>query len=114
MLKHAFRLGMSAACRESGVKFASELTDPFKLVPDRQLSDEEQVAMIRQAIIAEHDATAQYTLQAQAARDPVVKKTLLDIADEERVHIGELTKLLQRLTKNEDKLMRQGAEEVEE
>lgn len=114
MLKYAFRLGVGVAQREAGVKLATELTEPFKLVPDRKLSDEEQVAMIRQAIVAEHDATAQYTLQAQAAKDPVVKKTLLDIADEERVHIGELTRILQRLTGNEDELMQQGAKEVEE
>jgi len=41
-----------------------ELTNPFKLIPDRKLSKQELVATIRQAVIAEHDAAAQYRLQA--------------------------------------------------
>lgn len=90
-----------------------ELTNPFKLVPDKELSEEEMVAAIRQAIIAEHDAVAQYTLQAEATSDPVVKEILLDIADEERVHIGELTYVLYYLTDEED-FMDEGQQEAKE
>lgn len=90
-----------------------ELTDPIKELPDKQLSDAEVVAAIRQAIIAEHDAVALYTLQAEAIEDNEVKEILLDIADEERVHIGELTYVLDKLTGNESELMDEGREEVE-
>lgn len=89
-----------------------ELTKPFQLV-ERKLTKVELVAAIRQAIIAEHDATAQYTLQAEATDDPFVKEVLLDIADEERVHIGELSHLLEYLTESEDKFMREGRDEAE-
>jgi len=88
-----------------------ELTKPFQLV-ERKLTKVELVAAVRQAIIAEHDATAQYTLQAEAADDPYVKQVLLSIADEERVHVGELTTLLQYLTKDEDDKMSEGREEA--
>lgn len=89
-----------------------ELTNPFKLVPDRELSEAELIAVIRQAIIAEHDAVALYTLQAESTDDPVVKEILLDIADEEKVHIGELTYLLYYLTDEED-FMGEGMSEAE-
>ena len=88
------------------------LTKPFELVPDRKLSKVELVAAIRLAIMAEHDATALYTLQAEATDDPLVKKILLDIADEERVHVGELTTLLEYLTQDEQKFMDKGRSEV--
>jgi rubrerythrin len=90
-----------------------ELTKPFQLVPDRKLTKVELVAAIRQAVIAEHDATAQYALQAEATDDPLVKKVLLSIADEERVHIGELTHLLEYLTENEDELLQKGRDEAD-
>jgi len=90
-----------------------ELTKPFQLV-ERKLTKVELVVAIRQAIIAEHDATAQYTLQAEATDDPYVKKVLLDIADEERVHIGELSQLLEYLTENEDALLKKGRDEADE
>lgn len=108
----AYTAGVRLALADAGFKLAAMLTEPFKLVPDRKLSPVELAAAIRQAIISEHDAVAQYTLQADAVSDPVVRKVLLDIADEERVHIGELSRLLQRLTKDENDKMNEGAREV--
>lgn len=91
-----------------------ELTKPFQLVPERKLTKVELVAAVRQALIAEHDATAQYTLQAEATDDPFVKKVLLDIADEERVHAGELEALLDYLSDDEAKFREKGHREVKE
>lgn len=91
-----------------------ELTTPFKLLPDRKLNKVELVAAVRQAVIAEHDAVAQYTLQAEATDDAFVRKVLLDIANEERVHIGELSRLLEYLTEDEDKYMQDGRREVDD
>lgn len=92
----------------------SELTRPYQLLPERKLSKQELVVALRQAVIAEHDATAQYTLQAEASGDPLVRAVLLEIADEERAHIGELTLLLEHLTGDEEKLMEDGRREVRE
>jgi uncharacterized protein len=91
-----------------------ELTKPFQLVPERKLTRVELVAAVRQALIAEHDATAQYTLQAEATDDPFVKKVLLSIADEERVHAGELVALLDYLSENEAKFREKGRGEVKD
>jgi rubrerythrin len=89
-----------------------ELTNPVKLVPDRKLSKVELIAAVRQAVIGEHDAIALYTLQAEASGDAFVSKVLLDIADEERVHVGELTLLLDYLTGNECEKMDEGKDEA--
>jgi len=51
---------------------------------------------------------------ADATDHPLAKKVLIDIANEERVHIGEFTKLLDILTKDESKFMEEGFKEVEE
>jgi len=92
-----------------------ELTNPFKLVPERKLSKTELISMIRQAIIAEHDAIAQYMLQAEAAGDAYIKRVLLDIANEERVHVGELTTVLEYLTDGEeDDFVEKGRKEAVE
>jgi len=51
---------------------------------------------------------------AQATDDPLARKLLVDIANEERVHVGEFQRLLQILTGDEDQLLQEGALEVDE
>jgi rubrerythrin len=51
---------------------------------------------------------------AEATDNPLVKEVLIDIANEERVHAGEFSRLLQILTGDEDELLAQGAEEEDE
>jgi uncharacterized protein len=89
-----------------------ELTKPYVLVPDRALSKVELTAAIRLALMAENDAVSLYTLQAEATDDPLVKKVLLKIADEERVHFGELLTLLEYLTEDESEFLKKGEKEV--
>ena len=69
---------------------------------------------IRAAIIGEFDAINLYEQLAAASKDPFVKKVLLDIAGEEKTHVGELTELLIRLDKQQKEEMEHGREEVEE
>ena len=92
---------------------------------------EEVIAMIRTAQIAELDATNLYEKIAQSvdnlvkynenqivtARIPELDKiasTMRDIANEEKVHSGELQKLLSLLDKDEDSFYLQGRQEVGE
>lgn len=87
------------------------------------------VRMIRQAQIAEIDATNMYEQIADAvealiqnndsqmitARIPEFNKiisTMRDIANEEKVHSGELHKLVSFLTSTDDDSILQGREEV--
>lgn len=90
-----------------------ELTNPFKMIPERKLNKAELIVTIRQAVIAEHDAVVQYRLQAEATDDPLVRRILIDISNEERVHIGELTHLLEYLTEDESKFVQDGRDEVD-
>ncbi len=81
---------------------------------DRKLTEEEIIRAIRFNIAAEYEATQLYQQVAEATDNKLVKKVVLDIADEERVHAGELLKLLVHLCPDEAKHYADGAKEVEE
>jgi len=90
-----------------------EFVNPFSgVVPERKLSDSELARAIRLNIAAEHEAVHLYEAHADATDNELAKKVLHDIADEERVHAGEFQRLLSILLPDEDKLLAQGAEEV--
>jgi Mn-containing catalase len=71
----------------------------------------ELINAIRLDIQKEQDAISTYMGQVSKTSDPRVKKVLTSIANEERVHVGELTKLLSILD-NECKYMHEGMDEV--
>lgn len=91
-------------------------SDPFYgNVPPKKLSLGELIRAIRLNIAAEEEAAAIYEAHADATDNPLARKVLLDIANEERVHVGEFVELLDILTKQEEKAwMEQGYEEVRE
>ena len=92
-----------------------EFVNPFSgMVPDRKLTLEELVRAIRLNVAAEHEAVHLYMAHAEATDHPLVKKVLIDIANEERVHIGEFERLLQILTGDEDNWIADGRAEVDE
>jgi rubrerythrin len=92
-----------------------EFTDPFRgTIPKRKLTHEELVRAIRLGVAAEHEAISIYMAHAEATDHPLVRKVLIDIAKEERVHIGEFVRLLEILTGDEDKYVAEGREEVDE
>lgn len=91
-----------------------QFIDPFSGVVPRKMTKSELVRAIRQNIAAEHEAVHAYMAHADATDDELAKKVLTDIADEERVHIGEFMELLRRLAPEEAKLLDKGREEVEE
>jgi len=55
-----------------------------------------------------------YLAHAEATDNPLAKKVLIDIANEERVHAGEFARLISILTEDEDDFLEQGAQEVDE
>ena len=81
---------------------------------DKKFNEEEIIRAIRFNIAAEYEATQLYQQIAAATDNAFVKKVVLEIADEERVHAGELLMLLTHLCPNEAKLYEKGAQEVEE
>lgn len=82
-------------------------------VPDRKLNFEELIRAIRLDIAGELEAIHLYQAHAQATDNELVKEVLLDIADEERVHVGELQRLLTLLLADEEKLLAEGKAEVD-
>ena len=70
--------------------------------------------ILRAGMIAELDAINMYLQMAALAKDKAVKETLLDIAREEKTHLGEFEALLLKLDKEQEKELKAGKEEVEE
>jgi rubrerythrin len=79
-----------------------------------KFTDRELTRAIRDAIIAEEGAIKQYEAVVDATNNKDVKKTLQDIANEEKVHVGELQKILSILLPDEEKFLEDGAKEVED
>jgi len=91
-----------------------EFANPFiGNVPGRPLTKEELVRALRFDIAAEHEATHIYMAQADATDDPLAKAVLLDIANEEREHVGEFMRVLSILTGDEDQWLANGIAEVD-
>lgn len=90
-------------------------TDPFGgNVPERKLTKEELIRAIRLNIAAEHEAIFLYMAHAEATDHPLAKEVLIDVANEEREHLGEFEYLLQVLTGDEESFKETGRKEVEE
>ena len=80
----------------------------------RKLSGEGISQAIRLAIIGELDAINLYLQLAEAIEDENARKVLVEIAEEEKVHVGELLELLKKFDKEQEKALEKGAEEVRE
>jgi rubrerythrin len=80
----------------------------------RPLEKEGICDALRLALIAELDAITLYEQLARSIEDPLVKKVFLEVANEEREHVGEFLYLLRRCDSNLDKMLEKGEEEVKE
>ena len=93
----------------------AEFINPFSgVIPDRKLTARELTRAIRMTLAAEEEAVHLYEALADAADNELARAVLQDIADEERVHAGEFQRLLNILLPDEEKLLADGAEEVDE
>jgi rubrerythrin len=90
-----------------------EFLNPFPGLVPRKMTKSELVRALRLNLAAELEAVHLYTSHAEAADDPLTKKMLLDVADEERVHAGEFLELIRRLAPEEQQLLDEGSREVE-
>lgn len=87
---------------------------PFSgLAKEKKISPEELIRAVRFSIAAEYEATQQYMQLAESTDNSLAIKVLTEIANEERVHAGELLRLLQELSPDEAKFYAKGAKEVE-
>lgn len=70
--------------------------------------------ILRVGIIAELDAVNLYEQLAENTDNKDLKKVLLDIAKEEKTHVGEFQALLLKLDKQQESELEAGKKEVKE
>jgi rubrerythrin len=70
--------------------------------------------ILRAGIIAELDAINLYEQMAALTANEHIRKILLDIAKEEKTHVGEFQTLLLKADKEQGKELEEGRKEVEE
>jgi rubrerythrin len=83
------------------------------LANDRKLTDTELIRAIRFMVAAEYEATQLYMQLAESTNNKLAVEVLKDIANEERVHVGEFLRLLRELAPDEEKFYAEGSKEVE-
>jgi rubrerythrin len=88
----------------------SQLPADFTKVPKGHLNQE----ILRAAIIAELDAINFYEQMAALTDDGDLKKVLLDIAREEKTHVGEFQTMLLRLDAEQVQEMEHAKKEIKE
>jgi len=70
--------------------------------------------ILRVAMIAELDAISLYKQLAAVTENENIKKVLLDVAKEEKTHMGEFQTLLLKEDKEQSDELEEGKKEVEE
>ena len=93
-----------------GNKLLSKIPVDLKNVSEEDLDKE----ILRAGIIAELDAVNLYEQMANLTKNEDVKAVLMDVAKEEKTHIGEFQALLLRFDPQHKKELEEGAKEVEE
>ena len=81
---------------------------------DRVKKEDLDKEILRAGMIAELDAVSLYEQLAAMTENEDIRKILLDIAKEEKTHIGEFEALLLRLDKEQARELEEGKKEVEE
>lgn len=71
-------------------------------------------AILRMAIMAELDATSLYEQMAEMTDNEDLAKVFLDVAKEEKTHIGEFEVMLKRIDKEQVEEYKNAEEEIKE
>ena len=88
----------------------SQIPINFQKVKKEDLDKE----ILRAGIIAELDAVSLYEQMAAMTDNENIKKVILDIAKEEKTHVGEFQSLLLEEDKEQKKELEEGKKEVDE
>lgn len=81
---------------------------------ERVKKDDLDKEILRAGMIAELDAINLYEQMAAMTGNKNIRKVLLDIAKEEKTHMGEFQTLLLTLDKEQKKELEEGKKEVDE
>ncbi len=93
-----------------GIKMLSKIPIDLGRIKKEDLDKE----ILRSAIIAELDAINLYEQMADMTRNGKVRKVLLDIAREEKTHVGEFQTLLLIEDREQVQELEEGKREVQE
>ena len=85
---------------------------PIRLESVRKEDMDKEI--LRAGIIAELDAINLYEQMAALTQNKNIKKILLDVAREEKTHVGEFQALLLKEDKEQEEELKEGKKEVEE
>jgi rubrerythrin len=88
----------------------SQIPFDLKNVKKEEINKE----ICRAGIVAEYDAVSLYEQMAAMTDRADIKEMLLDIAKEEKTHVGEFQALLLKIDKEQEKELENGAKEVKE
>jgi rubrerythrin len=88
----------------------SKIPVDLKKVSEEDIDKE----ILRAGIVAEIDAINLYEQMAALTENENIKRVLLDVAKEEKTHIGEFQALLLRLDSQQKEELEAGSKEVEE
>lgn len=97
--------------------FKKPINEMMSKIPGDTDSVEEQTSdceILRAAIVSELDAINLYEQFAAKANNEDLKKLLLDVAKEEKTHVGEFQACLLKLDKEQDKELESGKKEAED
>ena len=83
-------------------------------IPQEIKKGQSDMEILRAGIIAELDAINLYEQMAAATKNKSIRNVLLDIAKEEKTHVGEFQALLLRLDAEQKRELEKGKKEVEE
>ena len=85
---------------------------PFQ--PEKIRKEEIDKEILRTGIVAELDAINLYEQMAALTKNEAIRKTLLDIAREEKTHVGEFQALLLKEDREQAEELLKGDREVRE
>jgi len=89
------------------------MTNIFPKLENLKKEDKDK-EILRVGLIAELDAINLYEQLASFTDNEKIKKVLLDIAKEEKTHVGEFLEMLLKLDEEQKKELENGKKEVEE
>jgi rubrerythrin len=93
-----------------GKNMLSQIPINFEKIKKKNLDQE----ILRVGLIAELDAINLYQQLADMTENTNIRKILLDIAKEEKTHVGEFQAILLRLDKEQKRELDEGEKEVGE
>jgi hypothetical protein len=100
----------SKGITKGGKNMLSQIPINFEKIKKDNLDQE----ILRVGLIAELDAINLYQQLADMTENANIKKILLDIAKEEKTHVGEFQALLLKQDKEQRKELEEGEKEVDE